>query len=245
MTHIQFTTPICNETDLIDRFIPQNSLILMLAPVDAGIAVVGTDILLHVASGRPWIGRPVQKGSVIGYGFDGSVCAELREGWKIHHSAEVPDTYLSKSELKLEDSGCVERVCRDALTISEQTGEPVRLIGIDAFSSRGPQENFARGISTVVHHLEQIRMRTGAAVMLLRHKSYGDRTNSTLSGGADVVLSLTRGGKLTNSNLRDEPIFLKFLTISLESEPSCSTTVVEGVRVENSLDVMATGRMVH
>jgi hypothetical protein len=142
MTHIQFTAPICNETDLIDGFIPQNSLILMLAPVDAGITVVGTDILLHVASGRPWIGRPVQKGSVIGYGFDGSVCADLREGWKLHRSAQVPDTYLSKSELKLEDSGCVGRVCRDALAISEQTSEPVRLIGIDALSSRGPTGEF-------------------------------------------------------------------------------------------------------
>jgi hypothetical protein len=52
-----FKTATYDERYLIYDLIPQNSLALMLAPVDAGIAVVAIDLMLHVArAGRGWGG---------------------------------------------------------------------------------------------------------------------------------------------------------------------------------------------
>ena len=101
----------------------------------------------------------------------------IYEAWWLHHRvSRLPNTYVSEPELDLEDGACVDRVCGDALAAAERTGEPVRLIGIDAFVIRFiGDRGFARGVSTVVHHLEQIRVKTGAAVMLLRHKSWGNK----------------------------------------------------------------------
>jgi hypothetical protein len=235
-----------NEKYLIDRFIPQNSLTLMLAPVDAGIAVVAIDLMLHVAEGRPWMGRAVRRGCVISYGDKGPGYDPIHEAWWLHHQlTRLPNTYVSEPELDLENSGCVERVCGDALATAERTGEPVRLIGIDAFGSPCIRaENFARGISTVVHHLEQIRAKTGAAVMLLRHKSWGNK-HSTLRVAADVVLSLTTletrnrsesHKKLTILDSRDEPIFFKLkFKVKLESVPGRFSTVVEDAHAETPL----------
>jgi putative DNA primase/helicase len=215
------------EASIIDQLIPGNSIALMLAPVDAGISVVGIDLMLHVASGRPWMGRSVVKGSVISYGFDGVVYDGLREAWGISQELRrLPDTYHSLSKLDLDDSDCVGRVCRDVLV--RRTKGPVRLIVIDAFASpmNGSDGNFARGISGVVYHLDEIRKRTGASVLLLRHKSYGGKTNSTLPGSADVVLALSRAGKLTISGAVNGQVFLSFDRISLTSVPGSVSTIV-------------------
>jgi hypothetical protein len=161
---------------------------------------------------------------------------------------ELPNTFQSASELDLENSACITRVCQDAGAAFERSQIRVKLIGVDAIgSSVGGGGNFARGVSTIVHHLERIRSETGATVLLLRHNSFGKRKNSTLPGAADVILTLTKAGegrKLTVSTA-EEPIFFSFKDVELQSKPGEFAPIVAPIDVQRLWNMSSECNTIH
>ena len=134
--------------------------------------------LCSVATGTPWLGRPVKRGPVLlvaaegAYGIHGRITA-----WEQHHGVDVPDDALSVI------AGPVNLTIRtDVSSLAADIGGHA-LVAIDTLArcTAGADENSARDMGIAVESLYLLRDATGDGTVAIAHHT--PKTNGATARG--------------------------------------------------------------
>jgi len=160
------------------------------------------DIAFHVALGRQWRDRRVDKGGVIyvpmegSYGLSNRIYAFKKENMILQDNmplAVVPCTIDF-----LDPKGNIGEFIEVIEEIKEQVGD-VKLVVIDtlARAMAGGDENNGQDMGMLVKHADILRAHTGAHICFVHHSgkdaAKGARGHSSLRAAVDTEIEISRG----------------------------------------------------
>ncbi|WP_100502044.1 AAA family ATPase [Geodermatophilus chilensis] len=202
-----------------------------------------------VATGTPWMGRPVRKGRVLyivgegAHGIDGRL-----DAWEQANGVEIPDedfvTYPAATQLA--DPGVREAILRHL------DRHPYDLIIVDtvARSTVGLDENSARDMGLFIDAAEQLKRATDGGTVLLVHHTGKDkatvRGSSALEAAMDTVYT-TEGDplnmKLRRTKRKDGPmedqLHLRLTEVGRSAVLQSLDVEVQRKTTDSDLDVRA------
>jgi len=205
------TRPSLDQSDFVEGLLGEGQLSVLYGESGCGKTFFATDLALHVALGREWRGRDVERGGVVyvaaegGFGVRNRLAA-FRQHFQIEDDAPFA---LARSPIDLlrEDGDRASL----SLTIEEaanRTGCGVSLVILDTLSRvlAGGNENSSEDMGALVRNVDQIRDRTGAHVMFIHHSgkdaARGARGHSLLRAATDTEIEVCRDQALKVSTAR-------------------------------------------
>ncbi len=190
---------------LIDGVLVENSLAVLYAPWASFKSFLALDWALCLATGLPWVNRPVIQSNVLYMAGEGAAGMKNRiAAWKHHHGITEPISGFRVLPLavNLMDLKEAQKLIRSATEEQKASGFTPALLICDtlARSMVGGDENSARDMGIFVSHADSIRRQLGGITFLPIHHSGKDadrgmRGSSSLPGGLDTAFKLTRKDK--------------------------------------------------
>jgi AAA domain len=195
---------------LIENTLDRRTVAAVIGPQGTLKSFLLISWLCSVATGTPWLGRPVKRGPVVliaaegAYGINGRIGA-----WEQHHDIQVPDDGLRviAGPVNLTKPSEVSYLCAD---IGEHA-----IVGIDtlARSIVGADENSAKDMGVAVDSLYRLRDATGdGTVVVAHHTPKGNGTtgrgSSAFEFGIDTIYLAdgnAEGVTLTRTKRKDGP----------------------------------------
>jgi hypothetical protein len=203
---------------LIEGVIPVGSFTALYGPPGSFKSFIALDIAEAIATGRSWMGKPVDKpGAVLylaGEGF-GGIGARIK-ACKIHHQTEDgAPIYIVRHQLNLRSSAeDFNALMMAVVQLVEQTGMEFSLAIVDTLARAfgGGNENSSEDMGAFITAMGKIQEFLNCALMVLHHSgkdaAKGLRGHSSLLGAVDTELELLRfdeqmKGVLTISKQKD------------------------------------------
>ncbi len=181
---------------LVKGWLGRGDLSMLYGPANVGKSFVALDIANHVAKGANWNGYKVHGGPVMYFAAEGGRSLQNRlialpggASRNLHLAPEAVDLYASDVD--------VEAIIR---VVQDWCGEKPAMIVFDtlARSMPGGDENSGPDTTRVVRHLDEIRARTGAHVMVVhqtgKDTERGARGHSSLRAAVDTELACRSKG---------------------------------------------------
>lgn len=204
---------------------------LLYGPSGAGKSFVALDFSLHVATGLPWQGRDVQRGTAVYVGAESPKSLHPRiEAWeqakelKVHDGRFLP---LFPFHFDLTKRESLEALAR---TLADQVVRP-KLIVLDTVSAvmAGEDENSSPAVTALLRHARELAERFGACVLLVHHAgkdaSRGARGHGAFGDWPDVrITAKDKGGEVTElvwDKIRDAERGWHIALRRVPSGPSC------------------------
>jgi hypothetical protein len=203
---------------LIEGVIPKGSFTALYGPPGSFKSFIALDIAEAIATGRSWMGRPVNKtGAVLylaGEGF-GGIGARIK-ACKLHHQTEDgAPIYIVRHQLNLRSSAeDFNALMLAVVQLVEQTGMEFQLAIVDTLARAfgGGNENSSEDMGAFITAMGKVQEFLNCALMVLHHSgkdaAKGLRGHSSLLGAVDTELELLRfdeqmKGVLTISKQKD------------------------------------------
>lgn len=212
---------------LVEGWLYRDTLARLWGPSGAGKSHVAIDIAASVATGRPWHGVAVQRGTVaymVAEGVPGM--GPRRRAWQKHHG--VGRTGIRWLPFPVQTNGLAwDRFVADMATL----GPVLIILDTQARVTEGVEENSNTEMGLVVAALERLRAATGACVLLVHHQGAGDsdraRGATSVKGAMATEMSVSRRRGIVvvaNPKQKDAAeapaLDLVLTTVELEGEPS-------------------------
>jgi hypothetical protein len=194
--------PSLDNADFVERLLTDGALSVVFGESNSGKTFFALDLALHVAAGLAWQGRRVEQGCVLYFALEAAGSIRNRVvAWRQHHA---PDQRVAFGLVP----GGLDLVTSDAEALgaiatirqaAEAAGLPVKLVVVDTLSRAmaGGNENAPEDMGKLVKHVDQIRLATGAHVMLVHHagkdQARGARGHSLLRAAVDTEIEVTGG----------------------------------------------------
>ena len=159
---------------------------------------------LHIASGTPWLGRPVKQGGVLYVAGEGVRGMGRRvRAWLRHHGMEGVDLpfRLLPASVNLTDPEQLAKLVRTAVAAAEAEGTTIAMVVIDTVARAipGADENSAQDMGRLVAAVEHIKAAVTCHVHGVHHSGKdpdrGARGSSALLGAVDTMVKITREGE--------------------------------------------------
>ena len=203
---------------LIEGVIPVGSFTALYGPPGSFKSFIALDIAEAIATGRSWMGKPVNKtGAVLylaGEGF-GGIGARIK-ACKMHHQTEDgAPIYIVRHQLNLRSSAeDFNALMMAVVMLVEQTGMEFSLAIVDTLARAfgGGNENSSEDMGAFITAMGKVQEFLNCALMVLHHSgkdaAKGLRGHSSLLGAVDTELELLRfdeqmKGVLTISKQKD------------------------------------------
>jgi len=206
---------------IIKSLFGRGQLIVVYGDWGQGKSTVVVDLLAHAAAGMRYRDHRVR----VEPGLYMYVAAESARSAKLHFLAWREENLSESREVRIplaiieRSPDLLNRVDVEALIetlqkICRETGLPLMAVAFDTLARATPgSKEDAEDFGEVVGAADRIIHETGAAVLLVHHSgkdfTKGTRGHSSLSGAADVILSVA-DGVLTVEKSRDGPAGAKF-----------------------------------
>lgn len=189
----------------VDGLIEHRGFTSIIGTPGAGKSFVALDMILHMATGKPWQGRDVQQQNVlyvIGEGLPG-VITRVRE-WEIRHEEDLRGKFFMITEPMLTNGNAATWAWMCALMLKYN----IKTVVFDTLSRMiaGTDENSSKEMNQVINVFDKVRTVTGAGVVVVHHtsKSGGSgRGSSALQGALDSEIMVEKDHKLDK---RGEPV---------------------------------------
>lgn len=189
----------------VDGLIEHRGFTSIIGTPGAGKSFVALDMVLHMATGKPWQGRDVQQQNVlyvIGEGLPG-VITRVRE-WEIRHEEDLRGKFFMITEPMLTNGNAATWAWMCALMLKYN----IKTVVFDTLSRMiaGTDENSSKEMNQVINVFDKVRTVTGAGVVVVHHtsKSGGSgRGSSALQGALDSEIMVEKDHKLDK---RGEPV---------------------------------------
>jgi hypothetical protein len=225
---------------LISTVMERGTLGLLFGDPGAGKSFLALSWSCAIATGLNWLGKPVQRGSVIyiaGEGFGG--IGRRVKAWCVHHGASMDMVPLYVSEYG-ENFSDAEQMA-DFTDNLKRAPQPIGLIVVDTLARATPglNEDRASEMGAFVNVCDNLRMEFGCAVLVLHHSPHSDKGRAkgsiALKGAVDFEFGLMRTSeegvvRLTCTKMKDgEPppdTFLRFLPVDI-GDGQTSAVLVE------------------
>lgn len=214
---------------LIDGVLERGVLGMLFGDPGAGKSFLALAWSCAIAGGQNWLGRAVQRGSVVYVAGEGRGGIGRRlEAWAKHNGASLEDLplYISDYAFNFLDDEENDDLWRYLRLVPP----PIALIVVDtlARATPGMNEDRANEMAAFVARCDDLKDTWGATVLVLHHSPHGDKTRAkgsiALKGAVDFEAALMRTSdddvvKLVSTKVKDgEPfadIFLRFQSVDL------------------------------
>lgn len=201
---------------LVKGWLDQSTLSVLYGPSNSGKSFLALDLAHHVAKGRTWGNRNVNRGRVL------YIAAEGGGGFANRVAAlDDPEFFVLSIPITLTGTDSAAGPLTEVLQhLAAVGGSGFDLIVIDTMARvmGGRDENAAPDIADLVRNLDLIRRVTGAHVMMVHHTGKdtgrGARGHSSLRAAIDTEIELSRDdlGQITAevTKQRDGPTGYRF-----------------------------------
>lgn len=201
---LQFLTDMTTATapdGLVRKLLGTESLAVVYGEPGSGKTFMATDMALHVAMGRNWLGRPVKCGAVLYVAAEGSAGLVNRLiAFKKEHDVDdgVPFAVVPATVNLGPGGSDASRVIAAAGELADAVDKPVVLVVIDTLARAmgAGDENAAKDMGAFVGACDQIRTAIGCTVLVVHHQgkssAAGMRGSTALLGAADTVIHVEK-----------------------------------------------------
>lgn len=180
---------------LIEGLLDLDALAVLYGRTGSGKSFVAIDLALSVGMGWDWLGRRVERGTVLYVAAEGVAGLGARvAAWERHHGviAADADVWWLPAAVNL------YRPRRDTAHLFAELAAGLRpkLVIVDTLArcTIGADENSARDMGIIVEDLDRVRQVTGACVLAVHHTGknteQGLRGSSALLAAVDTSLRL-------------------------------------------------------
>jgi len=194
---------------LIDGTIDRRTVAVVAGHFGSLKSFVLQDWAACIATGRPWMGRPVRQGSALYVAAEGAHGLHARfAAWEYGWRRTIPDDALAvlPDPVNLTDPAAVAELCELV------AGRDLVVVDTLARCIVGADENSARDMGIAVDALHRLRDATGDGTVVVAHHTGKDRTtvrgSSALEAGVDTVYQ-TEGDaglmRMTRTKRKDGP----------------------------------------
>ena len=199
--------PNLEANDFVEGLLTSGSMSVIYGPSNCGKTFFVMDLALHVAWGREWRGRIVDRGAVVYLSLEGAQGVQNRmNAFRLHHDcANLPFIAMPKPVNLLDDKADVEAVIQLVEYIGQETGLPVRMVIVDTLSRAmaGGNENSSEDMTALIGNCDRIRHATDAHLCIVHHsgkdEAKGARGHSSLRAATDTEIEIKRDPEVTRS----------------------------------------------
>lgn len=195
-------TPALDSADFVEGLLIDGAMTVIYGESSCGKTFFSLDLALHVAAGREWRGRQVDRRGVLYLALEGSHGIRNRiAAFKLANGAnavDLPFAVVPCALNLLSPQGDTLRVIEAAQIAAERLTVPVGLIVVDTLSRAiaGGNENASEDMGALVRHLDLIRQALPAHVAVVHHSgkdtARGARGHSLLRAATDTEIEVTR-----------------------------------------------------
>lgn len=185
---------------LIKGHMVSDSLALIYGPPKCGKSFLAIDWACSIATGTDWNGFRVKKAPVFyiaGEGHNG--LAWRFKAWSLANGVDIKDASIAvtNTAAPLTDEVSATQVAVAVEDMAKQIGTAPALIVVDTLARNfGGDENSTQDMNKFVQHLDRIRQRWNATVLVVHHtgkdQSRGARGSVALRGAIDTSYSVDR-----------------------------------------------------
>lgn len=194
--------PSIDVLDFVEDVLCEGQMSVVYGESNCGKTFFMTDVGLHVAWGKSWRGKQVEKGGVIycalegGHGIKNRIAA-FRKAQGLM-DADIPFAIVPITMNMLDPNAdtphLIELIKEAAITIAG----PVKLVVIDTLARAmgGGNENAPDDMGAMVNNVDQVRQATGAHVTFVHHsgkdQARGARGHSSLRAATDTEIEIVK-----------------------------------------------------
>ncbi|GAM97560.1 phage-associated DNA helicase [alpha proteobacterium U9-1i] len=185
---------------LIGSVLERGVFAMLFGEPGTGKSFLALDWSCSIASGRDWLGRPTQQGTVIYIAGEGLAGLGRRvKAWAQHHSVPVGHIrlYVSKYGENFLDAEEMEAL-RETM---RQAPRPILLVVVDTMARATPNmnEDRANEVGVFVAACDELRDEFGCAVLVIHHSPHKDKGRAkgsiALKGAVDFEAGLKHTSK--------------------------------------------------
>lgn len=186
---------------LIKGLIPESASIGIYGPSGSFKSFLTLSWCCHIAAGKEWDGRKVNKGAVLYIAGEGGIGVARRiRAWEKKYNNAAPLNNLARIDNPIFPSDPMQ--AKGLVTICQEieifTGLPVKLIVFDTLARcfGGSDENSAKDMGSFIGGCDYIKAKTNASVIVVHHsgkdQEKGARGSSALRAALDVEMMIKR-----------------------------------------------------
>lgn len=190
-----------DRSDLIHGFLGMGAMSVMYGPSNVGKTFAAVDIAFHIATGRAWAGKRVEKAAVVYVAAEAGQSAVNRLVALRERYGE-PDAPLFLVPCPVDlfaDNGDLAGLIDLVAEAAEVAGIPVGLIVIDTLSRAmaGGNENASEDMGRFVRNIDRLRAGSSAHTLVVHHsgkdQARGARGHSLLRAATDTEIEISEG----------------------------------------------------
>lgn len=203
--------PNLEANDFVEGLLTSGTMSVIYGQSNCGKTFFVVDMALHVAMGREWRGRAVDKGAIVYLSLEGSQGIRNRlAAFRKHHGVDerLPFVAMPKPIDLLKSEADVAAVIALVHHVAHETGLPVAMVIVDTLSRAmaGGNENSPEDMTALIGNCDRIRHATQAHVCIVHHSGKDDakgaRGHSSLRAATDTEIEIKRDPELTYSSVR-------------------------------------------
>jgi hypothetical protein len=185
---------------LIRGLLDERAMSVVYGESNTGKTFWTLDVSLHIAMGREWQGRPVQKGGAVYVAAEGGGAIRKRiVAFRQHYTLEGQDIPFALVPCAVDllnpraDTGPLIELIAEAV---KQCGIPVTHLTIDTLARAigGGNENASEDMGAFVRNVDRIRQATGTHITVVHHsgkdRAKGARGHSSLRAATDTEIEI-------------------------------------------------------
>lgn len=202
LVYFEDVEPALSGDDFIEGLLIRAAMSVFYGPSNCGKTFFACDLALHVAYGKPWMGRDVAQGGVIYCALEGAHGIRNRViAWARHYGLEgapLPFAIIPVALDLLNPEADTSRLIEAIQTAATKMGHSVALVVMDTLSRAmaGGNENSPEDMGALVMNSDRIRQATGAHVAWIHHsgkdQAQGARGHSLLRAATDTEIEISR-----------------------------------------------------
>ncbi len=188
---------------LIKGYLPSSSVASAYGASGSYKSFLAVSWGCHIATGKPWAGKPVTQGAVIYVVGEGGIGVPRRiRAWEqtINGGSPIDALYRVDCPIFPASTESVQQVIQAASDVKAATGMPIRLIILDTLARcfGGSDENAAKDMGAFIQGCDYIKAATQATVLIIHHsgkdQDKGARGSSAFRAALDVEFNVRREG---------------------------------------------------
>lgn len=189
---------------LIKGYLPSSSVTSAYGASGSYKSFLAVSWGCHIATGKPWAGKPVTQGAVIYVVGEGGIGVPRRiRAWEetLNGGSAIDSLYRVDCPIFPASPESVQQVIKAANDVKAATGMPVRLIILDTLARcfGGSDENAAKDMGAFIQGCDYIKAATQATVLIIHHsgkdQDRGARGSSAFRAALDVEFNVRREGE--------------------------------------------------
>ncbi|MEI7211382.1 helicase RepA family protein [Pectobacterium versatile] len=189
---------------LIKGYLPSSSVASAYGASGSYKSFLAVSWGCHIATGKPWAGKPVTQGAVIYVVGEGGIGVPRRiRAWEqtLNGGSPIDALYRVDCPIFPASPESVQQVIRAARDVKIASGMPVRLIILDTLARcfGGSDENAAKDMGAFIQGCDAIKAATQATVLIIHHsgkdQDKGARGSSAFRAALDVEFNVRREGE--------------------------------------------------